>query len=292
MQDDSQEGRVAAGLEVRLPRLGVKMAGVKVAEQAFLGGNMKYSFRIICGLLLSVLLLGLHAAMPPATGAPPKLAAGEILGRMERRFETQMHALASYQARRSYSVEHGMLSQPGTLLVEEQYCAPGERTFRVLDRGGPSVVQEKVFSRLLEVEQATAAETVRQELDLNRRNYRFTYERYDPAAGAYVFAAEPRGSNPYRLRGRVWINAQDFAVQRIEGEPVKRHSVFVRQTHFVHEFARFGEFWFPVRHRSETDLALFGRAVLRINYFDYHWQEKQQQGQEKQEQAKQEVLLP
>lgn len=242
--------------------------------------------------ILSACLLSLHAPIPSVTAAPPTgmpstPAPGEILTRMEHRFEAQTRALASYQARRSYSVEHSLLDQPGTLVVEEQYCAPGERTFRVIERSGSSVVQEKVFSRLLEVEQATAPEAVRRDLDLNRRNYRFTYDRYDPATGAYLFAVEPRGSNPYLLRGKIWINAQDFGVQRIEGEPIQRHSAFVRQTHFVHQFARFGEFWFPVRHQSETDLFLLGRAVLRINYSNYHWQEKQEQVN--QEQLKQEA---
>jgi hypothetical protein len=190
---------------------------------------------------------------------------------MEQRFENQLRTLAAYNARRSYSVEHTMLPESGRLLVEEQYRAPGEKRFRVIERRGPSVVQDKVFARLLQVEQETTQATIRRDLDLNRRNYRFTFERYDPAAGAYVFAAEPRGSNPYLLRGKIWINGRDFAVQRIEGEPASRHSPLVRQTRFVHEFARFGEFWFPVLHRSETNLFLLGRAVLRITYFDYHW---------------------
>jgi len=239
---------------------------------------------VACGVLLLFSL----PTMRSAAEEPPKLAPSDILARMEQRFEAQIRVLASYQARRNYSVEHSLLEEPGKLMVEEQYSAPGERTFRVLDRSGSSVVQEKVFSRLMEVEQATTPEAVRRDLDLNRRNYRFTYERYDPGAGAYVFAADPRGSNPYLLRGKVWINAQDFGVQRIEGEPAARHSVFVRQTHFVHEFARFGEFWFPVRHQSETDLFLLGRAVLRISYYNYHWQAKQEQA--KQEQAKQEPV--
>jgi hypothetical protein len=216
-------------------------------------------------MLLSVPTL---AAAEPGVRPPPE----QILDRMELRFEHQMQTLASYQARRSYSVEHTLLEEPGTLIVEEQYRAPEEKRFRVVERRGSAMVQEKVFARLLEVEQETAQQAVRRNLDLNRRNYRFAYEGYDPAAGAYVFTAEPRGSNPYLLRGKIWINEEDFAVQRIEGEPATRHSRFVRQTRFVHEFARFGEFWLPVRHRSETDLFLFGRAVLRIDYFDYHWE--------------------
>ena len=228
------------------------------------------------------------------SGMPATLSTDEILSRMERRFETQLRTLASYQARRIYSVEHGLLGDPNTLVVEEQYSAPGERKFQILDRGGSSVVQERVFSRLLEVEQATTPEAIRRDLDLNRRNYRFTFESYDPAAEAYVFAAEPRGSNPFMLRGKIWINDRDFGIERIEGEPVERHSSFVRRTHFVHEFARFGEFWLPVRHRSETDLFLLGRAILRIEYSNYRWQVKRgthphQEMNEQQQQARQQL---
>jgi hypothetical protein len=220
----------------------------------------------------AMLLLTLGSPVPSAPASPPAPPPEQILSRMEQRYESQLQALASYQARRRYSVEHSLLKKPAYLVVDERYRAPEEKRFQTIERGGPSEVQERVFARLLAVEQETARESVRRQVDLSRRNYQFTFQRFDPVAGAYVFAVEPRSSNPYLLRGRIWINDQDFAVQRIEGEPVQRHSRFVKQTRFVHEFARFGEFWFPVRHRSETDLYLFGRAVLEINYFDYHWQ--------------------
>jgi len=220
----------------------------------------------------AMLLLTLGSPVLSVPAPPSAPAPEQILTRMERRYEQQLRAVASYQARRRYSVEHSLLKKPSYLVVDEKYRAPEEKRFQTIERGGPSEVQERVFARLLAVEQETARESVRRQVDLSRRNYQFTFQRFDPVAGAYVFAVEPRGSNPYLLRGKIWINEQDFAVQRIEGEPVQRHSVLVRQTRFIHEFARFGEFWFPVRHHSETDLRLFGRAVLEISYFDYHWQ--------------------
>jgi len=219
-----------------------------------------------------LLLLSLSAPVPAAPPSPSAPAPEQILTRMERRYEQQLQAVASYQARRRYSVEHSLLKKPSYLVVDEKYRAPEEKRFQTIERGGSSEVQGRVFARLLAVEQETARESVRRQVDLSRRNYEFTFQKYDSIAGAYVFAVEPRGSNPYLLRGKIWINEQDFAVQRIEGEPVRRPSAFVRQSRFVHEFARFGEFWFPVRHHSETDLRLFGRAVLEISYFDYHWQ--------------------
>ena len=172
------------------------------------------------------------------------------------------------------SQQNSILKKPAFLVVEENYFAPGSKQFRELQRSGSSLVHNRVFSPLLEVEQETVRASIRPQVDLNRKNYHFTFLVYDEAAAAYVFQAEPRGANPYLLRGKIWINDKDFAVQRIEGEPAKRHSVFIRRTHFVHEFAKFGDYWFPVRHRSEAEMFLIGRSTLEIDYFEYHWQSR------------------
>jgi hypothetical protein len=40
----------------------------------------------------------------------------------------------------------------------------------------------------------------------------------------------------------------------------------------VHDYAKFGDFWFPVHNRTEVELRLFGRSTMGIDYFDYDWQ--------------------
>jgi hypothetical protein len=191
---------------------------------------------------------------------------------MEKRFLQQVEMLRSYQGRRRYAVTHRLLSEPTYWLVEEKFSAPGEKSFVVVERGGSGAVQDRVFEPLLKVERETAREKIRPLVDLARENYDFKFLRYDEKAGAYVFQASPRGPSQYLLRGTIWVNAEDFGVQRIEGEPEKKPSMLVRSVRFVHEFARFGEFWFPVRHRSVTELHLFGRATLEIDYYNYRWQ--------------------
>ncbi len=51
-----------------------------------------------------------------------------------------------------------------------------------------------------------------------------------------------------------------------------RPSFWVRRTRFAQEYAKFGEFWFPVHTRHEAELRLFGRAIMEIDYFGYEWQ--------------------
>jgi hypothetical protein len=286
VQSDSGQAHVAAALEMLALRLGVTRRDSGSHSEGgdismptiywFVGRSPKNK---TCGpktpglnALSYAAMLLISVAAPSSVAAPPALDPEEILSRMEHRYERQLQALESYQDRRRYSVTHPLLRKPTYLLVEESFLAPEEKRFEVLERSGSGKVQKSVFSRLLEVERENARESARQAVDLSRRNYSFRFEAFDPAADAYVFDAEPRTANPYLLRGKIWVNAEDYGIQRIEGEPAKKPSFLVRRTIFVHEFAKFGDFWFPVHHRSETDLLLLGRAVLEISYFDYQWQ--------------------
>jgi hypothetical protein len=229
---------------------------------------------IVLLALAALCVAGIARAGQPRRLAPPE----EVLRRMEERFERQIAELESYRDLRRYSVAHALLGDGTFWIVEENFSAPDEKRFEVLERGGSGAVQRRVFARLLEVEQETARQAVRPLVDLSRRNYDFTYSGFDEAANAYRFEATPRGENEYLLRGTIWVNAEDFAVTRIEGEPARRHSLLIQRVRFVHEFAKFGEFWFPVHHRSETKLRLFGTATLEIDYSGYQWQARSQRG--------------
>jgi hypothetical protein len=222
-----------------------------------------------CGLATMVFVVCCAAA---ASAARAPLAPGLVLENMERRFQKQLAALVSYEGQRRYSVEHRLLSEPATWLVQESYAAPGEKQFTILEQHGSALVQNRVFAPLLDVERQTARETVRPLVDISRQNYDFEFLRYDEKVDAYLFKVSPRGSSKYLLRGSVWVDAEDFGIQRIEGEPEHKHSLLIRSVHFIHEFARFGEFWLPVRHRSVTELHLFGQATLEIDYYNYRWQ--------------------
>ena len=65
------------------------------------------------------------------------------------------------------------------------------------------------------------------------------------------------------------IDPEEYAIIRIEGEPAKNPSFWVKNVHFIHEYAKRGEFWFPASDGSVTDARVFGRTEVTIEYFDY-----------------------
>jgi hypothetical protein len=65
------------------------------------------------------------------------------------------------------------------------------------------------------------------------------------------------------------VDAEDYAIIRVDGEPAKSPSFWIKSVHFVHDYDKIGAFWFPVLDHSVTDARIFGATEMTIEYFDY-----------------------
>lgn len=222
------------------------------------------------GWVLLASLLAFQSSAAQST--PATLNSEEVIRRMEEHNTQRNQALRSYISERLYEAENPRLHRRGYILVELRYDAPESKSYRIVERGGSGSIHSRVFDPLLKAEVAATNRAAREASDVSGRNYIFTYSHFDEEARAYVFDAEPRTNNKYLFRGRVWVDANDFAVQRIEGEPAQRPSFWVRRTHFVRRYAKFGDFWFPVSLESDAEVRLIGHSKLAIDYFQYQWE--------------------
>ena len=237
---------------------------------SFCAGRLKASVATpILGSVLGLLLVA-GVLFGQARSAP--LGGDEILLRMEQSNAGRDQKLSAFQSVRSYLAANSRLQLQARVTADLRFDAPDNKTLCVTGRTGSRAIQKLVIEPLLAAERVSGSLEARREVTICRRNYAFTFSGFEEGAQAYVFLVQPRTRNKYLFRGRIWVSAKSFAVQRIEGEPAQSPSFWVRRTRFVHEYARFGDFWFPVRHHSEADLRLFGRSSLVIDYFDYRWE--------------------
>ncbi|MEO6119505.1 MAG: hypothetical protein ABIP12_02355 [Terriglobales bacterium] len=79
----------------------------------------------------------------------------------------------------------------------------------------------------------------------------------------------PKIKNKFLYRGKIWVDAGDFAVTRIAAEPAKNPSFWIKQTQIEQVYGKVDEFWMPMRNRSMTSVRLGGHADLTIDYQDY-----------------------
>lgn len=232
--------------------------------------------RLPAGVLVAVVVFGpaprgLHSQPPGLAPDPENLPLQEILDRMSRNNAARQQELKSYTAIRHYHLHNGRFHTTADLTVRMNYRYPGEKDFQVLAESGPRLVGQRVLRRMAESEVDASRDAMRRLNQITPANYDFRLLRLDRTGGrpAYVLEALPKGKSQYLVRGQVWVDAEDFAVARIVGEPAKSPSFWIRRSQFVYRYGKFGPFWLPLSTDSEADALLFGHTEVTIRSRDY-----------------------
>ena len=222
----------------------------------------------ICSLPL---LAAQQRAEVPSTSQ--KLNLDQILSKLEEHNAERASALQEVQGTRIYRMEyHGFPSdRDAEMVVKADFHAPDSKKFVVVSETGSRFVIDHVFKKLLESEQEAFTAENRRSMALNRDNYDFELAGFEPApdGGRYVLKLAPKTKSKFLYRGTVWVDATDFAVVRIQGEPVKNPSMWIKKTEIAHTYKKVEDFWLPAENRTESFIRMGGKATLSIKYQDY-----------------------
>jgi outer membrane lipoprotein-sorting protein len=186
--------------------------------------------------------------------------------------ELRNKALENYSSLRSYHLEcHCVSHKQADMVVRVDYRAPDKKEFTIVSENGSGTVRNRVFKKLLEAEQESMREENQQRSAITPQNYTFQAVDYQmtDADEFYVLEAQPRNKNKFLFRGRIWVNAKDFAITRVEGEPAQNPSWWTVKTDFKRSYQKIGDFWLPESNESETKVRILGTAVLTIKYGEY-----------------------
>jgi hypothetical protein len=91
-----------------------------------------------------------------------------------------------------------------------------------------------------------------------------------PGGPQYVLNVIPKTKNKYLYEGKVWVDSKDFAVTRIQAEPAKNPSFWIKKSAIEHRYIKVSDFWLPEENHTESWIRLGGKATLSIEYKDYH----------------------
>jgi outer membrane lipoprotein-sorting protein len=231
----------------------------------------------LTGLLLIFVGLGPPAfaqqSDPKPPAAPAPLNAEQVVQNLVRMTLERAQALRAYQGTRIYRLEYRGL--PGTrtaeMVVDVKYQSPETKEFIILSATGSKLIIEKVFKKLLQSEKEALEAENQKRTALNSDNYAFMLIGYEitPTGSIYLLSVEPRTKDKFLYRGRIWVDAEDFAVVRMEVEPAKNPSFWTKNTEVEQAYVKVSGFWLPAQHHSLCTVRLGGRADLTIDYKDY-----------------------
>lgn len=220
------------------------------------------------------LLIGVLTSSALAAPAPPpaSLTAAQIVQAMDQHNRIRAEELASYTDLRHYSVSYRGFpaNLKATMVVEASYLAPDTKTFRIVSTTGPGLLVNHVLKRLLAAEQEAALHP--SEASIAPDNYSFALLGTQALNGrpCYILSADPKSSSHLLFRGKIWVDAADFAVVQVNAQPARSPSFWIKDTYIHHVYAPAGRFWLPHSDRSVTKVRFGGTAVLTIDYGVYH----------------------
>jgi hypothetical protein len=176
-----------------------------------------------------------------------------------------------YAGMRRYVLENNGMHKRAEMLVRVTGDSDGTKHFEVLSEEGWRAAQSHVLRKMLESESQTSHPEARAKTRLCPDNYEFKMVGQENVAdrSAYAIDVTPKRHDKLLFEGRIWVDAEDYALVRADGSPAKSPSFWTKHVHFVHTYQKNGPFWFPLCTESITDARIFGRTGLTIEYFDY-----------------------
>ena len=221
--------------------------------------------RLYALLLFSALT---QAASDPGKEPP---TGDEVVARMMERDRERQAALDGYTARRRYVLENQRHHKRAEMLVRMTYLKDGSKEFEIVSSAGWGAARNHVFPRLLSAEADASQPDARERSRIIPQNYDFGMVGPQTVneRPAWVIAVTPKTANKYLMKGKIWVDAEEYAIIRIEGQPAKSPSFWIKSVHFVHTYSKQGPFWFPATDESITDARILGATGLRIDYFGY-----------------------
>jgi hypothetical protein len=242
--------------------------------------------------MLAATAVGAFAASADSSSLPPSittapLSVDQVVSNLVRNDEERAKSLRHYESTRVYRLSYrGFLgNRDAEMTVEVTYDSPSTKNFRVVSENGSKAIIDHAFNRLLESEKEAAEPGMRARTLLNRNNYDFALVGFESSdihspdkGGQYVLAVYPKALSKYVYRGKVWVDATDFAVTRIDAEPAQNPSFWTKKNEIHHEYMKVQNFWLPQRNESVSYIRLGGRATLTIEYTHYRAIDSQSSG--------------
>jgi outer membrane lipoprotein-sorting protein len=234
----------------------------------------------LCPLANTALLFLISlSGMAETPFVPAQLPTAEqIVERMRVADAARSAQLEGYTAMRVYQLDNHRFRKQAKIMARVTYRRPGEKSFQVISEEGMRVICDRVLRRAIATEADASHEGNRDLARINLVNYDLKVLGTETAdrQTLYVLALEPKSKSPYLVRGRAWIDANEYALVRLEGVLAKKPSIWVGSPVVRQTYIKSGLFWLPEKNLSTTDAPVFGKTDLAIESSGYEIQSASQ----------------
>jgi len=227
---------------------------------------MKSATRNMLPTLVIVLSTVMGASAQTSASLP---SANDVVARMMQFDSQRQSELTGYTATRRYVATNR--KRHAEMLVRVTCAGDGSKQFSILSEHGTGSIRKHVFYKLLNEEAEASRRGTRNTTRLTPENYNFEMVGQETleTGAAYVLQVTPKADNKYLINGKIWVDARDYAIIKIAGQPARNPSFWVHSVYFVHTYQKVHQFWFASSTHTTSYVRFFGPAELTIENSEY-----------------------
>jgi hypothetical protein len=205
---------------------------------------------------------------------PPVLDLETIISRMAQAREENRASFQSYVVTRDYNFfgKERNISK-SQVIADISFVPPDSKNYTIQQTKG-SGLGEKVVRRMLESEMDIAKN--HGETDISTDNYDFRLDGTEAIEGqpCYILELLPKRMDKNLLKARIWVDANTFVIHRMEGEPAKSLSWWLRNVRITFLFGDVGGMWLQTVSESTVNVRILGRYTMVANSIKYRMGEQ------------------
>jgi hypothetical protein len=240
---------------------------------------MAFAQVIAVGLAMCPRILGQQPGLkgdPVGNSGAGHPSKGSLTGEMlfskvvEHNLEREAN-LKYYSESRHYCVQDKNDQVWAELDARVEFQPPGPKQFKVISQRGSLIVRRLVFGSLLASETDASKGQSYLDSSITPRNYVFEVVGEEDVDGhpCLLAKATPLRKDKYLFEGTVWVDATDFAIVKIVGQPAKNPSFWIKKVEIIRRYQKMGDFWVPLQDLYVSQERIVGKGALTIDHHDY-----------------------
>ncbi|MGB8261151.1 MAG: hypothetical protein WCE75_12400 [Terracidiphilus sp.] len=200
-----------------------------------------------------------------------------LIQRIDASVQARIERIAGYIVIEDYAVfRDADQTHPAAMMtVRTTYRKETGKSYEILSESGSGLILRFGLHSLLDNEKSINLPGNRERSWITSANYAMTLEpglQTIDGRACQSLRISPRRKAPNMIDGRIWVDAADASIVRLEGSASKSPSIWTGPTHMMRQYASQSGFAMATHAHAESDSTLLGRSVVTIDYHDYQIQ--------------------
>ena len=208
-----------------------------------------------------------------AVQQPPDI--GTVVRGVDASVKSRIDRLAGYTATEHYAVFRGKDDTHPTaeMLVKTTYTRQSGKNFEILSQTGSALLRNEVLRTLLDNEKRMSQPGNVETALIDSANYEMKLEA-DPRQrlndrDCLVLDITPRRNSEYLFKGRLWVDAKDFAIVQLQGTASKSAFFLASAAQVTRQYDELDSLPMASHAQAVSGSALLGRTTVKVDYTNY-----------------------